>query len=155
MKMTRKKGKSSRMKTKTKTEMWDKIIEKVIEITIIMMAVLSAIVVVFVFAVMVTVVGCGKSPRYTITPESIKVNLPKNIYITPLDPNDPIYKLMSQPPNSWFDKFGNSDRSASYYQHALARQQRAEFRKEIEELTDTQLWLMKVIGRGPRDPNDK
>lgn len=92
--------------------------------------------------------GCKTLPRYT----EASVNLPRDIYTQDIDPNDPIYKVMSHPPDTWRAQFGDSERSALAYQHALARQQRAELRQAITELTDTQLWLMKIIGRDPKKP---
>ena len=100
--------------------------------------------------------GCTTKPRYV--EGSTKVNLPRDIYTEPIDPCDPVYSVMSKPLDSWTAQFGDSERSALAYQHALARQQRSELRQMIvdvnsavTELTDTQLWLMKVIGRDPND----
>lgn len=104
--------------------------------------------------VLIAVISCTQLPRYDTG--TLKVNLPGSIYTDDIDPNDPMYKLMSGPPESWSAQFGNSERAAFGYQHALARQQRAELRQMIidvndlvGELTDTQLWIMKVIGRDP------
>lgn len=105
----------------------------------------------------VTIGGCvTEKPRYV--EGSTQVNLPKDIYTQAIDPCDPVYSVMSKPLDSWTAQFGNSERSALAYQHALARQQRAELRQmivdvnnSVTELTDTQLWLMKVIGRDPND----
>lgn len=101
--------------------------------------------------------GCSPKPRYV--EGSTQVNLPRDIYTQPIDPCDLMYSVMSKPLDSWTAQFGNSERSALGYQHALARQQRSELRQMImdvnstvTELTDTQLWLMKVIGRDPNDP---
>lgn len=94
--------------------------------------------------------GCVAGP-----PQSV------NIYTDPIDPNRPMYKFLSKPSDSWVKAFGDdngdiSERAVISYQLAIARQQRGKLRQmivdvnnSIVELTDTQLWLMKVIGRDP------
>ncbi len=94
----------------------------------------------------VVIVGCGnQQPRYATITGFTKVNLPRDIYTQAIDPNDPMYSVMSQPPDSWNAQFGNSERSAFGYQIALARQQRGELRQMIVDVNNTTSKLEKMI----------
>jgi hypothetical protein len=91
--------------------------------------------------------GCSEQGRYTT---ETRVNLPRDLYIMDVDPNDPVYAGILPPLPAWVARYGNSERSLLIYNLACLHHNDAKFNEFMRNSNAK----MNEFMRKHADPND-